>query len=41
MNFWYFTTTPDQVRRFQAATQRLVRFGPVVSDESYEVYVLR
>lgn len=41
VNFWWFTTTPDQVRRLQAATQRLARFGPVVSDESYEVYVLR
>jgi hypothetical protein len=41
VNFWYFTTTPEQVRRFQAATQRLAHFGPVVSDETYEVYVLR
>jgi hypothetical protein len=41
VNFWWFTTTPDQVRRLQEATKRLARFGPVVSDETYEVYVLR
>ena len=38
---WVFETTPDQVRRFEAATQRLARFGPAVTDESYDVYVLR
>jgi hypothetical protein len=41
VNFWYFSTTPDAVRRFQAATRKIADFGPVVSDETYEVYVLR
>ncbi|HEY0314406.1 MAG TPA: hypothetical protein VGC56_18170 [Allosphingosinicella sp.] len=41
VNFWYFSTTPDQVRRFQAATRKIADFAPVVSDETYEVYVLR
>lgn len=41
VNYWYFSTTPDQVRRFRATAERLAFFGPVVSDERYEVYVLR
>ena len=41
LNYWYFSTTPDQVRRFQAATRKIADFPPVVSDETYEVYVLR
>jgi len=41
INFWYFSTTPEQVRRFQAAVPRIAAFAPVVSDETYEVYALR
>jgi len=41
INYWYFSTTPDQVRRFQAAVPKIADFGPVVSDETYEVYALR
>jgi hypothetical protein len=41
LNYWYFSTTPDQVRRFQAATRKIADFPAVVSDETYEVYVLR
>jgi hypothetical protein len=41
INFWYFSTTPDQVRRFQAAMRKIADFPPVVSDETYEVYALR
>jgi hypothetical protein len=40
LNNWYFSTTPDQVRRFQAGTRRIADFGPTVSDETYEVYLL-
>lgn len=35
-----FSTTPDQVRAFRAATRLLVQFGPAQTDESYEVYLL-
>jgi hypothetical protein len=35
-----FTATPDQVRRFHAATQRLAAFAPAATDESYDVYLL-
>ena len=35
-----FTATPDQVRRFQAATRRLASFAPAATDESYEVYLV-
>jgi hypothetical protein len=38
--FGHFITDPDQVRRFMAATRRLASFGPAMSDESYEVYLL-
>ena len=31
---------PDEVRRFLAATSRIARFAPAVTDESYDVYVL-
>ena len=34
------TTTPAEVRAFLAATQRLARFGPALTDESYDVYLL-
>jgi len=36
-----FSTTPGMVRSFEAATTRIAAFGPAVSDESYEVYLLR
>ena len=36
-----FSTTPDQVRAFLAATSRLASFAPAVTDESYDVYLLR
>ena len=36
-----FTTSPDQVRRFFAQTDQLARFAPAISDESYDVYLLR
>lgn len=39
-NFWTLTGTADQVRRFQAATRRLARFAPAITDESYDVYLL-
>jgi hypothetical protein len=35
-----FTTDPDQVRRFLAATRRLAAFEPAITDETYEVYLL-
>ena len=35
------TTTPGEVRAFLAATRRLARFGPVMTDETYDVYLLR
>jgi hypothetical protein len=38
---WQFTTTPEQVRRFQASTKLLTSFGPVSgNDETYDVYAL-
>ncbi|MEO7177703.1 MAG: hypothetical protein ABIW83_02555, partial [Allosphingosinicella sp.] len=37
---WDFSADPTQVRRFQAATRRLASFGPAVTDESYDVYLL-
>jgi hypothetical protein len=39
-NIWTLTGTPDQMRRFQAGTQRLARFAPAITDESYDVYLL-
>ena len=36
-----FLTTPAQVRAFLGATRRLARFAPAVTDESYDVYLLR
>ena len=35
-----FITDADQVRRFLAATRRLASFGPAMTDETYEVYLL-
>ena len=40
VHIWNFSGTSDQIRRFQAATRILVRFGPAVTDESYDVYLL-
>ncbi len=41
VNIWNFTGTREQIGRFLGATQRLARFAPAVSDESYDVYLLR
>ena len=40
VHIWTFSGTPQQVRRFQAATRRLARFAPSITDESYDVYLL-
>jgi hypothetical protein len=40
LNSWYFSTTPEQVRRFQAGARKIADFGPTVSDETYEVYLV-
>ncbi|MBV9929530.1 MAG: hypothetical protein JO013_01135 [Alphaproteobacteria bacterium] len=40
LNSWYFSTTPDQVRRFQAGARKIADFGETVSDETYEVYLI-
>jgi hypothetical protein len=40
VHIWAFSSTADQARRFQAATRRIARFAPTVTDESYDVYVL-
>jgi len=35
------STTPEQVRRFQASTRLIQRFGPVsFNDETYDVYAV-
>jgi hypothetical protein len=36
-----FTTTPAEVGAFRAATRRIASFAPAVSDERYDVYLLR
>ncbi len=36
---WVLTTTPAQVRSFQAMTILLARFGPAVSGETFDVYL--
>ena len=36
-----FSTTPDQVRQFLAQTQHLARLEPGMTDEGYDVYLLR
>lgn len=36
----HFSTDPDQERRFLAATRLLAQFGPAITDESYDVYLL-
>jgi hypothetical protein len=38
---WNLSTTPEQVRRFQASTRLIKSFGRVSdNDETYDVYVL-
>lgn len=36
-----FSTTPVEVAAFLAATRRLASFDPAITDESYDVYLLR
>lgn len=36
----HFTTDPDQIRRFLAATRRLAYFEPAITNESYQVFLL-
>jgi hypothetical protein len=36
-----FVTTPEQVRAFLTATRRLASFAPAITDETYDVYLLR
>jgi hypothetical protein len=40
VHIWSFSGTPDQARRFEAATRRIARLPPAITDESYDVYVL-
>jgi hypothetical protein len=37
---WTLLTTPDQVSDFLTTTRHLVRFGPAMSDETFDVYLL-
>jgi hypothetical protein len=41
VNVWTFSTTPEQVRAFQAATTRIAMLRRATGDEVYDVYVLR
>lgn len=36
----FFYTDPDQERRFLSATRLLASFGPAITDERYDVYLL-
>ncbi|KQS01995.1 hypothetical protein ASG11_14390 [Sphingomonas sp. Leaf357] len=36
-----FSIDPGDVRAFKAATTRIASFGPAISDENYDVYLLR
>ena len=36
-----FSTTPADVRAFLSATRRLASFGPAITDETYDAYLLR
>lgn len=38
---WWLTLSPESVARFRAATTQLTRFGPVTTDETYSVYLLK
>ena len=40
VHVWYFSGTSEQIRRFQAATRMLARFGAAATDEFYDVYLL-
>lgn len=40
LHYWYFSGTQEQVRRFLGSTRMLARFGPAISGESYDVYLL-
>jgi hypothetical protein len=40
VHIWSFSGTPEQARRFEAATRRIARLPPTITDESYDVYVL-
>lgn len=40
VHVWNFSATSVQIRRFQASTRQLARFGPALTDEFYEVYLL-
>ena len=37
---WKLTTTPEEVRDFQASTQLIESFGPATSEETFDVYTL-
>jgi hypothetical protein len=41
VNVWTFTTTPDQVRAFRAATTQIASLRRSTGDENYDVYLLR
>jgi hypothetical protein len=38
---WSFSASSEQIARFLAGTRRIARFGHAVTDESYDVYVLK
>lgn len=40
VHVWSFSGTPEQARRFEAATRRIARLPPAITDESYDVYLL-
>jgi hypothetical protein len=40
-HIWNFSGSAAQIARFLAATRRIARFGHAVTNESYDVYVLR
>jgi hypothetical protein len=41
VRIWWFSADSEQVRRFQAATRKLASFGPAITDETYDVYLVR
>ncbi|HEX4196791.1 MAG TPA: hypothetical protein VHZ26_05060 [Caulobacteraceae bacterium] len=38
---WVFSATPGQIHDFEAATIRLARLGPAITDETFDAYQLR
>jgi hypothetical protein len=40
-HLWQFVTTPQQVRDFQGATELLESFPAALTDEKYDVYLLK